>query len=105
MRPALTQGPAIRVIRFTRRIARQCHPHGPCFPDWLVCDTIANGSRRRVGRTAAIIRFERTYACATVRVLGKMTPEGCLALQVLAPVTTRRKMFIQAGFFIRPTPK
>jgi hypothetical protein len=72
----------------------------------MICDTIANGSRRPVGRPgASVVRFERTYATATVRVLGKLTPEGCLALQVLAPATTRRKMCGQQGFFIRPSPK
>ena len=106
MSPACQEGMAICVIRFTRRIARQCHPHEPCFPEWVICDTIANGSRRPLGRPSGkVIRFERTYASATVRVLGRLTPEGCLALQVLAPATTRRKMCGQPGFFIRPSPK
>jgi hypothetical protein len=106
MRPAFPEGTAILVIRFTRRIARQCHPHGPGFPDWVICDTIANGSRKPAGRPlGTIVRFERKYASATVRVLGRLTPEGCLALQVLAPATTRKKMCGQAGFLIRPSSK
>jgi hypothetical protein len=120
MRPPFPGRTAISVIRFTRRIALQCHPHGPCFPDWVVCDTIANGSRQTLGRTGKrggkVVRFEKTFAPAalggtadqpgvTVRVLGEMTPDGCFALQVLAPGKTRRKMSDRPGFFNRSSSK
>jgi hypothetical protein len=99
--------PAIRDIRFTRRIARQCSPKGLRVPDWVVCDTIANGSRRAAGRRGArggqVIRFERTYPAGvpadalpgafrgTVAVLCELTRGCCFALRLLAPAKGGKK--------------
>jgi hypothetical protein len=120
MRPAFTERTIIQVIRFTRRIAVQCNCREPFFPDWVVCDTIANGSRHPLGRSGkhggVIVRFEKTFsrpakeaAAArspiTVQVLGEMTPDGCVALQILAASKTRKKMWDQPGFFNRSTLK
>ena len=103
------------VIRFTRRIARQCSPAGSSVPDRIVCDTIANGSRQRVGkrgtRGGALILFERTYpggprgAAATVRVLGELTRRGCFALQLLSAARIRKKNWDNSGLLIRPGTK
>jgi hypothetical protein len=102
---------------FTQAIASQCDPHGPCFPDWVVCDTIANGSRsplRRPGpHGGTVVRFTRTFAPAsttgatsppaiTVRVLGEMTPQGCFALRILASARTCGELWSSPGFFNRP---
>lgn len=103
------------VIRFTRRIARQCSPGGSRIPDWVVCDTIANGSRHRAGRRGArggtIIRFERAFpggprgAATTVQVLGELTRDGCVALQLLFPGRIRRKIWDESGFLNRSGSK
>jgi hypothetical protein len=103
------------VIRFTRRIARQSSAAGASVPDRIVCDTIANGSRRRVGRRGSrggtLILFERTYparpgsAAATVRVLGELTGSGCFALQLVSPRRSRKKNWDNSGLLIRPGPK
>jgi hypothetical protein len=113
--PPLFDSTRTGVIRFTRRIARQCSPGGSGIPDWVVCDAIANGSRRRTGRRGTrggtVIRFERTFpggpesAGITVRVLGELTREGCFALQLLFPAGTRRKIWDDSGFFNRSASK
>jgi hypothetical protein len=93
--------PAIRDIRFTRRIARQCSRWGVRVPEWVVCDTIANGSRKRMRRRGAfggpVFRFERSYPLeihgkaspgsfkGKVSVLGELTRRGCFALRILSP--------------------
>jgi hypothetical protein len=120
MRRAAPENPTISVIRFTPEIARQCHPHGPCFPDWVVCDTIASGSRRPSGRPGTrggmVVRFMKTFAPSstsgatgrrgiTVRVLGEMTPRGCYALRVLASAATCRELWRPLGFFNRADSK
>jgi hypothetical protein len=104
----------IGVIRFTRRIARQCSRAGSRVPDWVVCDTIANGSRLRVGRRGTrggtVIRFERTYrggrvgVGTAVVVLGELTRDGCHALQLLSPRRTRRKIWDSSGLLNRAYP-
>jgi hypothetical protein len=103
------------VIRFTRRIARQCSPAGSSVPERIVCDTIANGSRQRVGkrgtRGGALILFERTYpggpdgTPSTVRVLGELTRSGCFALQLLSAARIRKKNWDNSGLLIRPCTK
>jgi hypothetical protein len=108
------------VIRFTPEMARQCGSPGSSFPDWVVCDTISNGSRRpllRPGpRGGTVVRFTKTFARAsttgatsrrriTVRVLGEMTPQGCFALRILASAKTCAELWSPPGFFNRPYPK
>jgi hypothetical protein len=110
MRPPLPERTVIRVIRFTRRIARQCHPNRPGFLDWMVCDAIANGSRQATGRPGAhgglVMRFEKAFpfpggAAVTLRVLGELTPGGCLALHVLDAARTHKKMSNTQEYFNR----
>jgi hypothetical protein len=105
----------VGVIRFTRRIASQCSRDGRGLPDWIVCDTIANGSRRRVARRGTrggtIVRFERIFAAAagdaeiTVRVLGELTRKGCFALQLLLPTRIPKKIWEESGFLNRAGSK
>lgn len=99
--PRNRTSPAVLVIRFTRRIARQCALKGARLPDWVVCDTIANGSRKPTGCRGefggAVFRFEKAFprrlrrsaprgaAWRTVAVLGEVTRDGCLALRLLSP--------------------
>jgi hypothetical protein len=82
---------AIRVIRFTELLAAQCARGGTRGPDRVVCDTIANGSRRPTGRMGrlggAIILFEKDFPRtgpaaqgARVAVLGEVTRRCCFAL-------------------------
>jgi hypothetical protein len=72
------------------------------MPDWVVCDTIANGSRHAVAgrgtRGAALLRFEKIFPGgglqgATVRVLGEVTPGCCTALKLLSPAAVRGKIW------------
>ena len=105
----------IGVIRFTRRIASQCSRPGSRIPDWIVCDTIANGSRRRIGRRGTrggtLIRFERTHqggraaTGTTVVVLGELTRDGCHALRLLSPKHSRPKIWDNSGLLNRAYPK
>jgi hypothetical protein len=105
----------VGVIRFTRRIASQCPRDGQWIPDWVICDTIANGSRRRVARRGTrggtVVRFERTFAGAagegeiTVRVLGELTRKGCFALQLLLPARIPKKIWKDSGFLNRAGSK
>ena len=82
---------AIRVIRFTAPFARRCGPAGIDLPDWVGCDTIANGCRSPTGRRGIhggeVVRFEKGFPSAlqgarktTVAVLGEVTPQGCYCL-------------------------
>jgi hypothetical protein len=112
--PPLFDKAKVGVIRFTRRIARQCSHAGRGIPDWVVCDAIANGARRRIGRRGTrggtLIRFERTYpggraaSGATVAVLGELTRDGCHALQLLSPKRARRKFWDNSGLLNRAYP-
>ena len=112
-------GPAIRLIRFTRLLARQCAAGDARLAEWAVCDTIANGSRWTTGRRGAgggpIIRFERTFARAAVlrmarrardrvAVLGELVRHGCVALRLLAPAPGAR-IWGDAGFLNRAGSK
>src|SRR5580704_16168862 len=97
MSPPSLERLAVRVIRFSPLIALQCSQRGCRIPDWVVCDTIANGARRYVGRKGKqggrIVRFEKTYLRARksaggfptsvrVRVLAELTPKAWLALAI-----------------------
>jgi hypothetical protein len=108
----------VGVIRFTRRIARQCAAGPSGVPDWVVCDTIANGSRRRVGRRGTrggtVVLFQRAYsgaigpkrrAPATVSVLGELTRKACFALQLVSPPPGRGKIWGNSGFLNRTGSK
>lgn len=105
----------IGVIRFTRRITRQCLRPESRVPDWAICDAIANGDHRRLGRRGtrggALIQFERTFpgargsAGATVRVLGELTRKGCFALHLLPPFAVRKKISDKSGFLNRAFSK
>jgi hypothetical protein len=101
--------PAIRTIRFTRRLAAQCRSRTVGLPEWVVCDTIANGTREAVGRRGAeggwLFRFEKTYPAARVRVLGEMTPQGCFAVALLSPAKGRGKNWEDSRFLNRTGPK
>ena len=109
---------AIRVIRFTGRIERQCPRRDGRLADWVVCDTIANGSRRPSGRRGeaggAIVRFERTFSpgktvpgrrAVTVAVLGELVRHSCTALQLLSPAARRSKIWGDLGFLNRAGSK
>ncbi|HEY4988531.1 MAG TPA: hypothetical protein VII09_01935, partial [Opitutaceae bacterium] len=104
----------VGVIRFTRRIARQCARGQPPIPDWVVCDAIANGRRRRAGRQGTrggvIFLFTKAYpdGCgsrkssgATVRVLGEVMGKACFALQLLSPPADPGKIWDNSGFLNR----
>lgn len=113
----IPSNPAVLVIRFTRRIARQCALKGSRLPDWVVCDTIANGSRQPAGgrgiRGGAVVRFEKAYPRdlrrkaphgdrrRTVAVLGELTRNGCFALQLLLPRGGREIIWNDLGFLNR----
>jgi hypothetical protein len=92
----------IRDVRFTERIARQCARRGRRLFDKVVCDAIANGSRRVVEPRGPgggpVILFERPLpaghggaARGTVRVLGEVTGTGCVALLLLSPLPPAKK--------------
>jgi len=116
-----SEKPAIRVIRFTRQIARQCSPVDGRLADWAVCDTIASGSRRPLGRRGvrggAIVRFEKSFSdaapgrtppgarAATVAVLGELVGNRCTALRLLSPAAGRSKIWADLGFFNRAGSK
>ncbi|HXQ79955.1 MAG TPA: hypothetical protein VN775_01495 [Opitutaceae bacterium] len=112
---------AIRVIRFTSQVARQCALVDGRMADWAVCETIANGSRRPLGRRGArgatIIRFEKTFSNpsagtappgsrqVTVAVLGELLGRGCTALRLISPAAGRGKIWGDLGFFNRAGSK
>jgi hypothetical protein len=99
--------PAIRDIRFTPRITRQCAAYGGRVPEWVVCDTIANGMRTIVEPVGAhggkIVLFERNYTAdmpviaspngfrGKVVVLGELTWQCCFALLLLKPLKRPKK--------------
>jgi len=99
---------AITVIRFSRRVARQCSAANSRLPDWLVCDTIANGARFATGLRGpgggGVVRFERTFgpglrgALPTVRVLAEVAGGSCVALRLL-PASGRGKKLGIFGIF------
>ncbi|MGA2016040.1 MAG: hypothetical protein ABSH26_03735 [Opitutaceae bacterium] len=114
-------GSAIRVIRFTRLVARQCATGDPRLAERAVCDAIANGSRRPTGRRGAgggpVIVFERTLALipggkapsgrrgATVAVLGELARGACTALRLLRPAPGGARIWTDAGFLNRASSK
>jgi hypothetical protein len=85
------------------------------MPDWVVCDTIANGSRRPTECSGihggAVVLFEKRFADprpgarkATVAVLGEVTPQGCYALRLVRPGRPG-KIWAKSGFLNRAGPK
>ena len=122
--PALTQSAVprpishkapIRVIRFTRRIARQCSLARWQEADRDVCDAIANGTRRVVRRRGSlggpVILFENRpkpeagRKGTAVRVLGELTRGGCVALLLLPPFSREAKNSQNWGFLNRACSK
>lgn len=105
----------ISVIRFTRRLTGQCPRQRSRLFDWVVCDTIVNGARFRVGRRGTrrgiVVRFERTFPGARpdqdaiVQVLGELTRGGCFALQLLLPARNAGKIWDNSGFLNRAGSK
>jgi len=106
---------AIRVIRFTRRIAVQCASGGARGPDHVVCDTIVNGSRRPTGMRGrlggAIVLFEKAFpgtgrdaADTRIAVLCEVTSRCCFALR-LKPGIPAEKIWAALGFLNRAQPK
>ena len=105
-----TRQTAVTVIRFSARIARQCSALGSGLPDWIVCDTIANGAKLATGRRGpgggAVYRFERGYGLRsrrresgiTVRVLAEVAGRGCLALRLLPGPELRKNLGILGIF-------
>jgi hypothetical protein len=99
--------PAIRDIRFTTRIARQCAGRRGCVPERVVCDTIANGTRTIVepvgARGGKIVLFKRNYSAdmpgnaspngfrGEVVVLGELTWQCCFALLLVKPLKRPKK--------------
>jgi hypothetical protein len=94
--------PAIRVIRYTRRFARQCARHGRSLPDRVVCDVIVNGSRGLLepagDRGGPVIVFRKTLSWGRpegprtqVAVLGEVTRRCCTAHLLLSPLPPRKK--------------
>jgi hypothetical protein len=98
----------ITVIQFSRRLARQCRARGRHVPDWVVCDAIVNGSRRRMPGKGARYLFERAYTARSrllvVRVLGTVKGPTCLATGLAAPVPGD-KNFETIGFLNRSVSK
>jgi hypothetical protein len=106
---------AIRVIRFTAPFAGQCSAARIHLPDWVVCDTIANGSRRTTGlrgiHGGPILRFEKRFpgnrqgsGKSTVALLGEVTRMGCYTLRLLRPARPG-KIWSETGFLNRAEPK
>jgi hypothetical protein len=109
--PAVTRRPqpepAIRDIRFTPRITSQCAAYGGRVPEWVVCDTIANGTREIIEPIGAlggkIVLFRRNYTedmpvsaspngfRGEVAVLGELTWQCCFALLLLKPLKSPKK--------------
>lgn len=93
--------PAIRVIRYTQRFARQCARHGGSLPDRVVCDVIVNGSRGLFGTKGSsggpVIVFEKTLSwgkpegpLTKVVLLGELTRRCCIAHLLLSPLPPRK---------------
>jgi len=86
--------PIVRLIRFTELVARQCALGDARLAERLVCDAIANGSRRRTGRRGPgggpLVRFEGrpgpAAGGAPVAVLGELAAPACVALRILRPL-------------------
>lgn len=102
---AVRQAPApkdpIRVIHFTDLVSRQCSRSGRRDADRLVCDAIANGSRRTVeprgARGGPVILFEgagrglKRGCSQRIRVLGELTQGGCVALLLVSRLKRAKK--------------
>jgi hypothetical protein len=106
---------AVRVIRFTERIAGQCARGGGPGPDRVVCDAIANGTRLPTGRRGrlggAIVLFEKAFpgngngASGTrVAVLCEVTRRGHFALG-LKPGVRPERIWAELGFLNRAHSK
>jgi hypothetical protein len=106
---------AVRVIRFTERIAVQCAIGGGRGPDRVVCDAIANGTRHLTGRRGrlggAIVLFEKAFPGtgrdtpgARIAVLCEVTRRCCFALR-LKSGGRPEKIWADLGFLNRAYSK
>jgi hypothetical protein len=93
----------------------QCARGGGRGPDRVVCDAIANGSRRSTGRRGRlggpIVLFEKTFpgkgnraSGARVAVLCEVTPRCCFALGLESGVRPE-EIWDELGFLIRARSK
>lgn len=91
----------IRTVQVTRTLALQCPAGSAGVFDWMVCDTIANGTRRGTRRRGPsggpVFRFERTLPAAfgvpgVFAVLGEVRADACLALCLAPPRRIRKKL-------------
>lgn len=106
--------PAIRVIRYTPRFARQCARHGRSLPDRVVCDVIVNGSKGLLeaegSRGGPVIVFRKTLSWGApegpqteVMVLGEVTRRCCVAHLLLSPLPPRKNLGKCGLFESRPS--
>ena len=81
----------LRLIRFTRKALRQCRASGGRGVDRRVCDAVVNGLRKPV--RGSLVRFcrRRPGARLELSVLGRLTPGGCLVLQVVSGLGRPKK--------------
>jgi hypothetical protein len=102
-------------------MAQQCRQGDGRLADWVVCETIANGSRRPAGRLGGrgglLVRFEKTFPrvggrkvppgarAATVAVLGEMVGRDCVAIRLLSPAAGLDKIWEYSGFLNRSGSK
>ena len=95
--------PAIRVIRYTQRFARQCARHGGRLPDRVVCDVIVNGSKGVLEPEGSsggpVTVFEKTLSWGEpegpptrVMVLGEVSRRCCIAHLLLSPLPPRKNL-------------
>jgi hypothetical protein len=106
--------PAIRNIRFTRRIALQCARWGMPEADQVVCDTIVNGRRTLLVEHGAqggkVFFFEQAYPAGIpagvpagtfrgrVVVLAELTRLCCFALWLIKPNLRGKKAEMNLDF-------
>jgi len=81
----------LALIRFTRQAFRQCRASGGSGVDRRVCDAVVNGLRTPVGGSLVSFCRRRPGARRELRVLGRVTPGGCLVLQVVSGLGLSKK--------------
>ena len=110
VRPKPHELPKPTVVRFTRRIARQCASPVRGAPDWAVCDAVANGTQRRLPGPGLHVVFERLHPgkggpSVRLRILGRIRGSECLALRLLPPGGAPEKIWDTLGFLNRAGSK
>ncbi len=100
MKPSPTAATPVRSILFSRELAGQCPAGGSGVFDWMVCDTVANGSRRLaegLGPAGGPLTcFERALPPSfgvegLFCVIGELSGDTCLALS-LGPAAAPKKL-------------